>query len=209
MSARLEMLVRMRRASAGRPSDVAVPRSYRQADDEPWDASRLVDVLVDRLLDYKARVVRCEQGGVASAITEILRRHEARDVLLPAGFPERWIPSDLAILRDLPPLTSEELDSVSSVVTTSAVAIAETGTIVLDAGPGMGRRALTLVPDLHVVVVREGDVVRGVPEALHRLEPSAPLTWISGPSATSDIELTRVEGVHGPRRLDVVVVRSR
>jgi L-lactate dehydrogenase complex protein LldG len=207
MSAREEMLDRVRRAAAVRPVDVVVRRGYRQADDDPWDTAKLVDVLVDRLVDYKAGVVRCDEAGVAGAITDVLRRHAAPDAVVPVGFPDAWLPGDVGIVRDLPPLTAPQLDAVASVVTTSAVAIAETGTIVLDSGPGMGRRALTLVPDLHVVVVRETDIVRGVPEALLRLDPRLPLTWISGPSATSDIELNRVEGVHGPRRLEVVVAR--
>lgn len=209
MSARQEMLDRVRRAAAVRPVEAAVPRDYRGADQDPWDAEHLVDVLVDRLRDYKAGVVRCSDADAAGALTDLLRGHAARDVVVPAGFPEHWLPGDVELVRDVPALTAQQLDAVSAVLTTSAVAIAETGTIVLDAGPGMGRRAVTLVPDLHVVVVRQADIVRGVPEALRRIDPWQPLTWISGPSATSDIELDRVEGVHGPRRLEVLIVQAR
>jgi L-lactate dehydrogenase complex protein LldG len=126
-------------------------------------------------------------------------------VVVPPDLPERWT-AGADVLRDDGGVTTDELDTVAGVVTACAVAVAETGTIVLDAGTAQGRRALSLVPDLHVCVVRADQVVQTVPEAVRRLEPTRPLTWISGPSATSDIELDRVEGVHGPRTLEVVLV---
>jgi L-lactate dehydrogenase complex protein LldG len=206
VSARDEVLARVRQARGPEGEPIQVPRGYRQAGQGIPDASTLRDLLVDRLVDYRAGVVRCTEAEVGSVVAGILSRHGASRVVVPEGFPEHAIPSDLELVRDEPALAPEELDAVDGVLTTSAVAIAETGTIVLDAGPGMGRRALTLVPDLHVVLVRAQDVVLGVPEALGRLDPTRPLTWISGPSATSDIELNRVEGVHGPRRLEVLLV---
>jgi len=209
MSAREEMLSRIRRAQAAGAGSGrgAPPREYRRAGDGVPTTDELVALLVDRLVDYRAVVTTTLEDGLAEVIAAILARHEARSVVVPEGFPDAAVPAGLEVVRDAPALSAVELDSIATVVTTSAVAVAETGTIVLDAGPGMGRRALTLVPDLHVVLVRRDDVVRGVPEALTRLDPTRPLTWISGPSATSDIELNRVEGVHGPRRLEVVIVR--
>ena len=125
---------------------------------------------------------------------------------MPQGFPAEWSALLPDPVPDDPPLDIAALDALDGVVTTCAVAIAETGTIVLDTGPGQGSRAFTLVPDYHLAVVRTGQIVAAVPDAVAALDPARPLTWISGPSATSDIELTRVEGVHGPRTLDIVIV---
>jgi L-lactate dehydrogenase complex protein LldG len=203
MSARDEVL---RRARAARPTaPVAVPREYRTVD----EVEDLVALLVDRLTDYKANVRRCARDGLAGAIGELLSGASA--VVAPAGVPESWLAAyQGAWTRDGQPrqLAVADLDAPGvAVLTGCAVAIARTGTLVLDAGPDQGRRALTLVPDHHVCVVHRGQIVGGVPEALARLaDPTRPLTLVSGPSATSDIELNRVEGVHGPRRLDVVVV---
>ncbi|MGW2559148.1 LutC/YkgG family protein [Streptomyces sp. NPDC001514] len=138
----------------------------------------------------------------------LLAERGSRSVLVPAGLPPEWLASvDATRIHDRAASTPRELDVVDSVVTGCAIAIAETGTIVLDGGPDQGRRRITLVPDHHICVVRAPEqIVASVPQALPRLDPTRPLTWISGPSATSDIELDRVEGVHGPRTLEVVLV---
>lgn len=204
MSSKDRVLSRVRAAlsdvpRAETPSDVEVPRAYDRSRTGP-DA---VELLVDRLVDYKADV--WESVEVADAVASALNRRGARRVAVPPGIPPEWL-GDAEAVCDDPPLSAVELDAVDGVITGCAVAIAETGTIVLDAGPDQGRRALTLVPDYHLCVVRRDQIVRTVPEALERLDPTRPLTWISGPSATSDIELNRVEGVHGPRILEVLIV---
>lgn len=198
----------LRRIALARGEAVTLPlqRSYRCAGADRMDPVALLDLLQDRLADYGAGVTQCARHEVAGAVGRALARQMAERVLVPFGFPEQWVPPDLPIERDLPQMSPSRLDGVQAVLTTCAVAIAETGTVVLDGGAGMGRRVLSLVPDVHVIVVKASAVVRGVPEALAGLDPVRPLTWISGPSATSDIELSRVEGVHGPRRLEVVVV---
>lgn len=204
------MLGRIRRALADvprqeTPEDVAVVRDYRR-DDSPGDP---VAVLAERLADYRAAVHRCAEAEVAPVVARLLAARGARSVVVPDGLPEEWlagVPEEVRRVPDEAGLTPHDLDAVDSVVTGCAVAIAETGTLVLDAGPGQGRRRVTLVPDHHVCVVRVPSQVAGsVPQALERLDPGRPLTWISGPSATSDIELSRVEGVHGPRTLEVVL----
>ena len=157
---------------------------------------------MERVEDYRASVHRT----AAADVPALLQRLLPGSVVVPNGLPTEWVAGLNGLVRDDPPLDVRALDAVDSVLTTCAVAVAETGTVVLDSGPGQGRRALTLVPDHHVVVVRAEHVVADVPDALRRLDPLRPQTWISGPSATSDIELDRVEGVHGPRRLDVVLV---
>jgi len=208
---REDVLARIRTAlgdrTAGDPPPVA--RDYDGAGAHPMDAGPLLDLLEERLVDYRAAVHRTVAGDVAGAVAAALSRHGARRVAVPDGFPPAWLEPAVAAgaeaVGDTPPLSPAELDALDVVVTTCRVAIATTGTIVLDGGPGQGRRALSLVPDLHVVVVAAADVVRNVPDALPLLDPARPMTWISGPSATSDIELSRVEGVHGPRRLEVVL----
>jgi L-lactate dehydrogenase complex protein LldG len=211
VNARQEVLARIRRALDGAQPAPAVARGYRQAGGGPKAApGELLDLLEDRLIDYRATVRRAAPSEVAGTVALRLAAHGAHRVVVPAGFPAEWIAgASVEALDDDPPLSADELDASDGVVTTCQVAVAGTGTIVLDAGPGQGRRALSLVPDYHLVVVRAEQVVPGVPEALTRLEPARPQTWISGPSATSDIELNRVEGVHGPRTLDVVLVSRK
>jgi L-lactate dehydrogenase complex protein LldG len=209
VSARDEILARVRTALGDRPAPEPPRRDYRTADRAPELApEELLDLLVDRLVDYRALVRRCAPDEVAGTLATALAERRARRVLVPDGFPQAWLAEAAAGVErvgDDPPLPAAELDRLDGVLTTCAVAIAETGTIVLDAGPGQGRRALSLVPDYHLVVVTAEQVVTTVPQGVARLDPTRPLTWISGPSATSDIELTRVEGVHGPRTLEVVV----
>ncbi|MEQ4301403.1 LUD domain-containing protein [Plantactinospora sp. B6F1] len=211
-SARAEILARIR---AARPSGpVPVSRDYRTAPPpgtgpaEPA-SGELIDLLVDRLVDYRATVRRCGARELPEALAQLLG--EVSTVVVPGQAPARWLSTYLGRIRrdgDPDPLTVADLDAPGvAVVTGCAVAIAQTGTLLLDGGPDQGRRLLSLVPDHHLCVVRAAQVVDGVPEALARLaDPTRPLTLISGPSATSDIELDRVEGVHGPRRLDVLLV---
>ena len=195
MSARDEVLSRVRSALGDAPSVPEVPRDYHG----PGTAAADVDLFCERVADYKATVHRVAAGEVDRVVGEILARHDARRVVGTLGGFEPG--------TELGP---RELDAVDGVVTGCALGVAETGTIVLDAGERSGRRALTLVPDLHVCVVDEEQIVATVPDAVDRLAEAAragrPITLVSGPSATSDIELDRVEGVHGPRRLEVLVV---
>ncbi len=206
MSAREEVLRRVRAAqdAAGAPDPGPVPRDYRRAGDDPPGSPALLARLRDRLVDYRATVVDVEPGAGPDAVPAAIAGALAGvtgSVLVPPGLPEGWCPAG----RPDTGFSPAELDGFAAVVTGCAAACAETGTIALDAGPDQGRRALTLVPDVHVCVVRADQVVSGVPELLARLEPTRPLTFVSGPSATSDIELERVEGVHGPRTLVVVL----
>jgi L-lactate dehydrogenase complex protein LldG len=209
MSAREEILARIRTATGDGAAPPPLSRDYRTAD-HPGDLAtgELLELLVDRLVDYRALVRRSTTAMVAATVVAALTERGARrvavaDGILPQGL-DRLEPG-IELVGDDPPLTPAQLDELDGVLTGCAVAIAETGTIVLDAGTGQGRRALSLVPDYHLVVVTATQVVRGVPQAVARLDPSRPQTWISGPSATSDIELDRVEGVHGPRTLEVIV----
>ncbi|GAA1851781.1 LutC/YkgG family protein [Brevibacterium marinum] len=168
----------------------------------------LIEVLIDRLEDYKANVHRVS-GDPAETIAGLLE--SGSKIVVPRGLDDSWLNAftgDVSVDAPGQELSVPELDTQAAVVTASAVAIAQTGTIVLDGSPECGRRAITLVPDHHVCVVRVEDVVDIVPEGIARLTPSAALTFISGPSATSDIELKRVEGVHGPRTLDVIILGS-
>jgi L-lactate dehydrogenase complex protein LldG len=205
-TARTEVLDRIRAALGPDPQVPEVTRGYRTAGEHSAGAPELLDLLTDRLVDYKAGVTRCTADELPGAIAEVLSRTAPGGrLVVPPGLPEAWT-AGADVLRDDGTTSTDELDTVAGVVTACAVAVAETGTIVLDAGPDQGRRALSLVPDLHLCVVRADQVVQTVPEAVARLEATRPLTWISGPSATSDIELNRVEGVHGPRTLEVLLV---
>ena len=193
MSARDDILRGVREALAGVSPAVEVPPAPRAP-----DRGDLVALFVERVEDYRAVVTRCAPGEVEQVVREVLGT--ARAVVPPAlglDLPGAGVDDGFA---------AAELDAYDAVVTRAAVGIAETGTVVLDHQPDQGRRAITLVPDLHVCVVDVGQVVADVPDAIALLDPARPLTWISGPSATSDIELDRVEGVHGPRTLHVVLV---
>jgi L-lactate dehydrogenase complex protein LldG len=201
-AARGEILARVRTALRDRPVSEPVPRDYDRTRSYP-DVPALA---AERIADYRAEVRRVGLEDLPSAIAAALAGRMARTVIAPPGLPSAWRVPGIRWVSDEPPLTVDELDAVDGVLTGCALTIAETGTIVLDGGAGQGRRALTLVPDYHLCVVRADQIHATVPEAVAHLEPTRPLTFVSGPSATSDIELDRVEGVHGPRTLDVVIV---
>ncbi|MGY1749007.1 LutC/YkgG family protein [Modestobacter sp. SYSU DS0511] len=207
MSSREEVLGRIRSALGETRSPAPeVARDYRQADDVPADAA-LLDLLFERVEDYRADVLRCAAGEIGATVAAALDRGlgtgwPASGVVVAPGLPADWRPAGCDVDDDRP---ASQLAERTASVTAVAVAIAETGTLVLDGSPACGRRALSLLPDVLVCVVTADQVVRGVPEGIARLDPLRPLTMVSGPSATSDIELERVEGVHGPRSLLVVL----
>lgn len=210
MSSRSAILARIRAALADAPADgptATLPpeAAYRESHVSP-DA--VLPLLAENLRDYRAVVHEVTPDELPAALAAALTRRDCKRVILPPGTPDAWTADATGVefLADTPPLTIDQLAAADGTVTGCAVAIAETGTIVLDAGPAQGRRALTLVPDYHLCVVLADDVVASVPQAFPRLDARRPLTWISGPSATSDIELDRVEGVHGPRTLEVLLV---
>jgi len=205
MNPRAEVLARIHAALDGAPVAPPVPRDYDHSGAHPPGSAKAVELLTERVDDYRAQVHRVSAEQVPETLAGLLSQHRA--VVVPADLPLSWAQACPGAVVDTQ-LTTAELDEADAVVTGCAVAIAVTGTIVLDAGVAQGRRALTLVPDHHVCVVHAEQVVTSVPEALARLDPLRPLTFISGPSATSDIELQRVEGVHGPRTLDVLIVMS-
>jgi L-lactate dehydrogenase complex protein LldG len=195
VSARDEILARVRAALADAPERPAasVPRRTPDADAD------VVSLFCERVADYRAVVERCSRDELPARLRAALP--EGTRVVVPPDL-------DLGVPGAVPDsgLSASELDALDAVVTRARVGIAETGTIVLDHGRGQGRRAITLVPDHHVCVVDADQVVADVPDAFDVVGGAGVLTWISGPSATSDIELDRVEGVHGPRRLHVIVV---
>ena len=208
MTAREEVLGRIRaaNAAAGHPAPPDVPRDYHRSGTSPAGAPELLELFRDRLVDYKATVLDAPAGGVADAVRTALA-DATGEVVVPAGLPADWWPDGLRATRrtDDGALSPADLDAAAAVLTGCAAACAATGTIALDGSPDQGRRAITLVPDVHVCVVRAEQVVQTVPELLAALTPTRPITFVSGPSATSDIELQRVEGVHGPRTLIVVL----
>ncbi|MGP3769566.1 LutC/YkgG family protein [Streptomyces sp. SDT5-1] len=212
MSSRDVILGRVRRALGGpvdAPESYDVDRGYlREHGNRTTEET--VELLAENLADYRAIVHCATSEELPATVARLLSEHGSRSVAVPPGLPEAWLAgTEVTRVPDSDTDTPAELDRVDSVVTACAVAIAETGTIVLDGSPDQGRRRITLVPDHHICVVRVPDqVVSSVPQALGRLDPTRPLTWISGPSATSDIELDRVEGVHGPRTLEVVLVAA-
>jgi len=199
---REEVLQRIRAALDG-SGPVPVPRDYEHHGAQAPGSSEAVALLAERVSDYRARVYQTDIDQLPRLLAELLGAHRA--VVVPADLPVGWVDACPSSVVDTG-LTAAQLDEFDAVLTGCAMAIAATGTLVLDGGVAQGRRACTLVPDHHVCVVRAAQVVASVPEALARLDSTRPLTFISGPSATSDIELQRVEGVHGPRQLDVVIV---
>ena len=190
------------RGDAAWVHDGEVPRYQIMGD---IGTGELLDLLAGRLADYRATVRRGTASGLAATVGEALTERGARRVVTPPGLDLPALPPGVEVVADAA-FAAAELDSFDGAITAAAVAIAETGTIVLDGSPDQGWSAITLVPDYHLCMVHAGQVVALVPEAVARLAPDRPLTSISGPSATSDIELERVEGVHGPRTLDVILV---
>ena len=214
MNAREEVLARIAAAHRIAPPPELryedISREYRTTSDS--ETAQLTELLIDRLVDYRALVRESSAGDLAATIDTALADRGSRRVVAPAGLDPSWTANVAEVLTDGASgddqLSVSQLDVADGVITGCAVAIAETGTLVLDGSPDQGRRVLTLIPDYHLCVVFPHQIVADVPQALARLEATRPLTMISGPSATSDIELNRVEGVHGPRTLEVLIVQN-
>ncbi|NBC64351.1 MAG: lactate utilization protein C [Bacteroidetes bacterium] len=216
--AKTEMLATIRKAlsevpDSETPDDVELKRDYRRKGE--LSQPKIVELFAERVGEYKATVQRVKESNLKKVMEESLQREKIKKLVIPKGFQKELLPADLDPLFDDPdlPLTHHVLDQSDGVVTTCAYAVAQTGTIILDAGEGQGRRSLTLVPDYHLCIVREDQIVELIPEGFAAVQESVkkegrPITFISGPSATSDIELSRVEGVHGPRRLEVLIVKK-
>lgn len=211
-SAREAILARIRTATGGSTDEetihaewAAIPRGYTRQATRGREA--ILELLTDRLLDYDAHVVHVERSGVREAIAHQLAERKVAKMVVPAGLPQEWLPDGIYFLEDTA-LPYADLNSVDGVLSGATLAIAETGTIVLQNTAGQGRRAISLVPDYHLCIVDTAAVVETVPEAMTKLAATAALatTFISGPSATADIEMTRIKGVHGPRFLDVILV---
>jgi L-lactate dehydrogenase complex protein LldG len=212
MSAREEILSRVRSAIAPaaqrqqqqqqrQQQPTPIPRDYRTATDDG------LEQFLERLAHYDATAIHATPDNLDETVGAVLNDRGVRNLVAPDGIPDGWL-TTVNPIKDTPPLDNDALDQSDGVLTTCALAIAQTGTIVLDGGAGMGRRALALLPDYHLCVVRAEQLVGSVPEALAQLDPTRPLTFVSGPSATVDIEMVRVRGVHGPRTLDVVIVST-
>jgi L-lactate dehydrogenase complex protein LldG len=213
VNAREEVLARIAAAhSAAPPPDLQyeeISRDYQTTSDSSAEVLR--ELVIDRLVDYRALVRQCSVDDLAGTIATALTDRGIQTIVAPSGLDSSWT-EDLLLqvltegVASDDQLSVAQLETADGVITGCAVAIAETGTLILDGSPGQGRRVLTLIPDYHLCVVFADQVVADVPQALARLEAARPLTMISGPSATSDIELNRVEGVHGPRTLEVIIV---
>ncbi len=213
-SARAEILQRIRAATGGvsnaevaRAGWTRLPREYRRGATRGREA--VLELLEDRLRDYDANVVRVGRDGVSAMVAKMLSERGKTQIVVPTGIAREWLPIGVEFVED-EDFSAAKLDRFDGVMTGSTMAIAETGTVILQSVPGQGRRAVTLVPDYQLCVVREEDVVETVSEAMARLQETAelPTTFFSGPSATADIEMTRIKGVHGPRFLDVILMGS-
>jgi L-lactate dehydrogenase complex protein LldG len=211
--AREEVLGRIRAAlsdvPAGEPADsVPVAREYRRRGERPL--AELVERFAERLRDYHAEVRRVDAGQLDRAVSEACAAMKLRSLVVPPDLPSHWRPEGIEVVEDHG-LTAQQLDAIDGALTGCAVAIAETGTLILDGQGVCGRRLVTLVPDHHICVVRERQLVELVPEGIAAVGPAVaergrPITLVSGPSASSDIELTRLEGVHGPRHLLILLL---
>ena len=192
--------------------DENLPRNYNQKG--TLDGKEQTQLFIDRVNEYKAKVEEINESSIGKKISDLCADAGIETLIIPPGLNEQWltkISRDITLLNDDPQLTKEDLNSSDAVITSCFLGVAQTGTIILDAGPGQGRRALTLLPDFHICIINESQIVGIFPEAIRQLNETVkttgrPVTMISGPSATSDIELNRVEGVHGPRRLFVFVI---
>jgi L-lactate dehydrogenase complex protein LldG len=209
-TARQEILGRIRNANGSQHFDrqheyQMLIRHYRQT--STLGSNARVDLFIDRLHDYGTAVYRCAEPRIAEAVGGVMAERGKSELLIPSDLPKPWLPAGFRFIADRQ-LEYSEIDSSQGVLTGCAVAIAVTGTIVLRHSAGEGRRALTLIPDYHLCIVLASQVVETVPQGIHEMESfnDVPLTTISGPSATSDIEMTRIKGVHGPRTLDVILV---